>query len=103
MSKEELKNKLKALADKYENDKINIYQQYASENNDISIGDIVTDNYHTIKVEKMDFHYNGGEPMMVYHGPDYKKDGTPSKRQTNTPVYQCNIKMVNNITYKYGK
>ena len=26
MSKEELKNKLKALADKYENDKINIYQ-----------------------------------------------------------------------------
>ena len=56
MSKEELKNKLKALADKYENDKINIYQQYASENNDISIGDIVTDNFHTIKVEKMDFH-----------------------------------------------
>ena len=60
----------------------------------IKIGDIVTDHYHTIKVESIDYFYDCflGGPTAKLKGPDYKKDGTISKRQTNMPVYLQNIK-----------
>ena len=101
MTKEELENKLAELSRKYEQDKYDTLKSYAEANCDIKVGDIITDHIHTIKVEKIGFHYGYNDPMMVFEGPDYKKDGTISKRQTNTPVYQSNIKFINGKEYQY--
>ena len=51
----------------------------------------------TIKVESIDYFYDCflGGPTAKLKGPDYKKDGTISKRQTNTPVYLQNVKVIN--------
>ena len=101
MTKEELEKQLIKLAKRFDKDKENLYKQYAEEHCHIKVGDIVTDHMHTIKVEKMTSYYDclSKEPMMIFRGPDYKKDGTISKKQTNTPVYQLNIKFVNGKEY----
>ena len=105
MTKEELSKRLEELADQYDKDKENIFIQYAKENCDVKIGDIITDHSHTIKVERMRIYYDFGTkiPMMVFEEPDYKKDGTINKRQTNIPVYQSNIKFVNGKEYNYKR
>ena len=101
MTKEELLEKLDELSKKFDKDKEVILRQYAKENCNIEIGDIVTDHTHTIKVESMEYYYDFGKniPLMVFYGPDYKKDGTISKRQTNIPVYQSNVEFVNGKKY----
>ena len=83
MTKEELEKKLTEAAEKFEEEKQAILKQCAEENCDIKIGDIVTDHFQTIKVEKMTYYYDYVRqmPIMIFHGANYKKDGTISKRQ----------------------
>lgn len=97
MTKEELKKKIDELSRQFEKEKNKIYEQYLDEKYGIKIGDIVTDHAHTIKVESIDYFYDCflGGPTAKLKGPDYKKDGTISKRQTNTPVYLQNVKVIN--------
>lgn len=101
MTKEEFNKRLNKLSEQFDKDKESLYMQYAKENCNIEIGDIVTDHTHTIKVESMASYYDfsKNEPLMVFYGPDHKKDGTISKRQTNTPVYQSNVEFVNGKKY----
>lgn len=106
MTKDELQKKLRELSEKYEKEKEILLKQCAEENCDIKIGDIVTDNFQTIKVEKMTHHYDYGRqmPIMIFYGANYKKDGTISKRQqpTQVPVYQTNVTLVNGKKYKFN-
>ena len=106
MTKKELWKKLTEAAEKYEKEKQAILKQCAEENCDIKIGDIVTDHFQTIKVEKMACYYDCMRqmPEMVFYGANYKKDGTISKRQqpTQVPVYQTNVKFVNGKEYKFN-
>lgn len=97
MTKEELKKKIDELSRQFEKEKNKIYEQYLDEKYGIKIGDIVTDHAHTIKVESIDYFYDCflDGPTAKLKGPDYKKDGTISKRQTNTPVYLQNVKVIN--------
>jgi hypothetical protein len=97
MTKEELKEKINELSRQFEEEKNKIYKQYLEEEYSIKIGDIVTDHVHTIKVESIDYFYDCflHIPTAKLNGPDYKKDGTISKRQTNMPVYSQNIKAIN--------
>lgn len=106
MTKEELKKKLTKAAEKFEEEKQAILKQCAEENCDIKIGDIVTDHFQTIKVEKMTYYYDYVRqmPEMIFYGANCKKDGTISKRQkpTQAPVYQTNVKFVNGKKYKFN-
>ena len=97
MTKEELKEKIDELSRQFDKEKNKIYKQYLEEEYGIKIGDIVTDHIHTIKVESIDYFYDCflDGPTAKLNGPDYKKDGTISKRQTNTPVYLQNVKVIN--------
>jgi len=106
MTKEELEKKLTEAAEKFEKEKEEILKQYAEENCNIKIGDIVTDHFQTIKVEKMAYYYDCmlQMPKMIFYGANYKKDGTISKRQKpyQVPVYQTNVKFVNGKEYKFN-
>lgn len=106
MTKEELQKKLTKAAEKFEEERQAILKQCAEENCDIKIGDIVTDHFQTIKVEKMSYYYDCMRqmPEMIFYGDNYKKDGTISKRQqpTQVPVCQTNVTFVNGKKYKFN-
>ena len=106
MTKEEFNKRLNKLSEQFDKDKESLYMQYAKENCNIEIGDIVTDHFQTIKVEKMTYYYDCMRqmPVMIFYGTNYKKDGTISKRQqpTQVPVYQTNVTFVNGKKYKFN-
>lgn len=79
-------------------------RQYAAEHNPVKVGDIVTDHYHTIKVERMSV-YGHPQPYIKYSGPVMTKQGVLAKRQPRTeePVFQCNLKLINNKPYTFVK
>ena len=77
-------------------------KQYAIERNPVKVGDIVTDHYHTIRVERMCV-IGQHKPYMKYHGTELTKQGEPKKRQPvpPNPVFQCDIVSINGKPYKY--
>lgn len=74
--------------------------QFAKEHNPVKVGDIVTDHYHTIRVENMVV-YGANIPYMRYTGTAMTKKGVPAKRQPcpPEPVFQCNIEAINGQPY----
>lgn len=85
------------------NDKQNeLRKQYAEEHNPVSKGDIITDHYHTIKVEQLTL-YGHPVPYVRYIGEELTKQGVPKKRQPlpPNPVYQPDIKTINGKPYKW--
>jgi hypothetical protein len=61
---------------------------YSLEHNPYSVGDIIRDHYHIIKVEKISVYSVGN---CVYTGVELKKDLTPKKRQVDTNMYQSYV------------
>lgn len=104
MDFKELKEKRRELYEKYEKENQELDKQYALENNPVKIGDIVTDHYHTIKVESMMQTTSCEVPQMKYYGTELKKDGKPKKVQPRTkePVFQRNIKKINGEPYSFN-
>ena len=85
------------------NDKqMKLRKQYAIEHNPVKVGDIVTDHYHTIRVEKMSL-YGHPIPFMRYQGTELTKQGVPKKRQPviGNPAFQSNVESINGKPYKY--
>jgi hypothetical protein len=107
MNFEELQIKRHALAREYEGKIEHLNGEYAKEHNPVKIGDIVTDHYHTIRVESMeacvDYNRRPYVPIIKYIGPEMTKDGKPKKRQPRyfNPVFQQNIKAINGDIYQY--
>ena len=77
-------------------------KQYAIEHNHVKVGDIVTDHYHTIRVEKMSI-YGHPIPFMRYQGTELTKQGVAKKRQPvpDNPAFQSNVESINGEPYKY--
>jgi hypothetical protein len=77
-------------------------KQYAIEHNPVKVGDIVTDHYHAIRVEKMSI-YGHPIPFMRYQGTELTKQGVPKKRQPvpDNPAFQNHVKSINGEPYKY--
>ena len=102
MTAKELQEKCLALQREC-NDKImELRKQYAIERNPVKVGDIVTDHYHTIRVEKMSI-WGHPIPFMLYRGTELTKQGVPKKRQPvrDNPAFQSNVKSINGEPYKY--
>ena len=102
MTTKELQEKCMALQRECNDRQMELRKQYAIEHNSVKVGDIVTDHYHTIRVEKMEM-YGHPVPYMVYHGIEMTKQGVPKKRQPvpDNPVHQCYVKVINGEPYKY--
>lgn len=92
MTKEELKEHLSQLETRHRQDITTLYKEYELSNNVYKIGDIISDHSTTIKIEKIKVSILFGESQCVYEGTQLKKDGTPSKKQNNTTIFQSNIK-----------
>lgn len=97
MTKEEYKSKLEALKDKYHYEINSLKKSYAFSNNPVKVGDIITDHYHSIKVEKvmLSSHSIGEYPSCFYIGVQIKKDGTPFSKQKDTEMWQHNVRYIN--------
>lgn len=102
MTAKELQEKCMALRRECNDKQMELRKQYAIEHNPVKVGDIVTDHYHTIRVEKMSM-YGHPVPYMVYHGTELTKQGVPKKRQPvpDNPAFQNNVESINGEPYKY--
>jgi len=83
---------LKKIEDKCNQEKAELAKEFALSNNNVKIGDFVTDHMHTIKVERIFVTKLHSIPTCVYTGPRYTKAGKPTKRPESCQVYQTNIK-----------
>lgn len=102
MTAKELQEKCIALQRECNDKQMELRKQYAIEHNPVKVGDIVTDHYHTIRVERMSL-YGGPIPYMKYCGTELTKKGVPKKRQpmTDYPIFQRNVQSINGEPYKY--
>ena len=104
MNKEEYLKAKKALEEECEIKKKHLAREFAYSNNPVKIGDIITDNYKTIRVEKLLWGYNIGTPFscMYYRGTRLTKNGQPAKREAeDNSVAQTDIQEINGKPYKY--
>ena len=104
MTAKELQEKCMALQRECNDKQMELRKQYAIEHNPVKVGDIVTDHYHTIRVERMSL-YGSPIPYMRYGGTELTKQGVPKKRQPvpENPAYQVNVESINGEPYKYKK
>ena len=102
MTAKELQEKCMALQRECNDKQMELRKQYAIEHNPVKVGDIVTDHYHTIRVEQMSL-YGHPIPYMRYQGTELTKQGVPKKRQPviGNPVFQNYMKSINGEPYKY--
>ena len=104
MNKEEYLKANKALAEEFEKKQAQLARDYAYSNNDVKIGDIITDHCRTIRVEKFFWGYDFGSqmPCMFYRGTRLNKKGEPMKRDAdNNKVLQTDIREINGKPYKF--
>ena len=102
MTAKELLEKTIALQRECNEKQSVLRKQYAIERNPVKVGDIVTDLYHTIRVENMSV-CGYPIPHMRYTGIAMTKKGVPAKRQPSPrePVFQGNIEAINGKPYTY--
>lgn len=100
MTKKELKEKLNILASEYDFKIRELYIQYANDNNQVKVGDIIRDHLGFGRVESMSVYINhyDKESKMKYICTVLKKDGTERKRgETTRDIYQSDIKEINGV------
>ena len=102
MTTKELQEKMMEVQRECNDKQSVLRKQYAIEHNPVKVGDIVTDHYHTIRVERMGV-YGYPVPFMRYHGTELTKQGEPKKRQPvpDNPAFQNHVKSINGKPYKY--
>lgn len=77
-------------------------EQFAKGHNNIKVGDIITDHYHTIKVERMNV-CGYPVPFMRYYGIELTKKGEEKKRQPypQRPMLQTEVRIMNGKPYRF--
>ena len=104
MTAKELSEKMIAIQNESNAKQFLLLNQYATEHNPVKIGDVITDHFHTIRVEKMCISTKWTSvPIMRYRGTELTKQGLPKKRQPVPvlPVFQNNIVSINGEPYNY--
>jgi hypothetical protein len=93
MTEQEYTERKKQLEKQLQLDLAKLRREYAEIHNPYKVGDVITDHYHSIRIESMVAMggYYDQYPYMLYRGVELKKDGTPTKRQVNTEMHQINI------------
>ena len=104
MNKEEFIKTEEAFKEEFEEKRKQLAREFAFSNNPVKIGDIITDHYKTIRVEKLLWGFNFGFklPCMFYRGTRLNKKGQIAKRDPyDNRVAQTDIKEINGKPYKY--
>lgn len=91
MTKEQYEIAKQKLATDYEDAKNKLITQYCLANNPHKLGDVITDNVGSIRITAIGIYMSYSDPCCFYKGIQLKKDGSNSKRQEHTKIYQSNI------------
>lgn len=110
MTEQEYREALHEINVKAENERRMLAKEFATEHSPVKVGDYISDNCDTIRVEGWDISHRGYEytslPCLVYKGKTCKKDGTPRKYPKKCRVEQRNLLRVNGEPVKnsgYGE
>lgn len=90
-----------ALTEHYKRNKKDLAIRFAKSNNKVKIGDIITDHFHTIVVEKIEYTFSStgyDVPSCVYHGEHLKKNGERRKKKEQSEVHQVNLIKINGVS-----
>ena len=90
MTKEEYKERLDNLQKIYDGNKLLLIKEFVFSNAKYKSGDIIQDQIGYLKISKVGVYIGFGLPEAIYYGMELNKDFTPSKKQTNRPVYETN-------------
>ena len=101
MNKDDYLKKNSNLIKEHKEKLLVLARQYALSNNPVSVGDIVTDHYHVIRVENIGIIVNSYNnlPMCCYYGILQKKSGGDFKNKERGTVTQSNLKKINDKAY----
>lgn len=92
MTKEEYDIAIKEIEHRVEDSKKKLAINYATSNNPYKVGDVITDHFHTIRIERWKTVLGGfSYPSLVYYGTVLNKDGKDAKNQKDNYMYQENI------------
>lgn len=103
MDKTEFQKQKQLLKDAYDKGFRELKEKYALTNNNIKIGDIISDTTISIKVEKIQViqsSFGNEYPECRYSGKKVKKDGSFFKDGSSDSIYQSNLKKINGIEVK---
>lgn len=93
MTQEELKEKIAAIDRLAATQKKAAYYEYVAANAKHKIGDVVSDNSDTIRVEKIAFNIKGSVEVSIYYwGVMLTKKGEPRKDGQKRAVWEERIK-----------
>lgn len=96
MEYEEFKIKKQKLRDDHLKEVSELSTSYALSNNSVKLGDFVTDNTGTIRVDSINTYlgfYGDGQPQCAYYGIMLTKKNKPFKSGEKRYLYQSNIKL----------
>jgi hypothetical protein len=100
MDFETYEKELKQLYIFYRRKKRELFERCALANNQVRVGDIVTDHVGSVMVEKIQpcgqVSSGSTEPSCLYRGGEYTKKGKPFKSGSKRDVYQSNVVAINN-------
>jgi len=80
------------LSKEYHKKEMELKKEFAFSNNHIKIGDIISDHFQTIQVDKIQFSVGNGYPQCVYIGKLFTKKRKPFKNGKLGQIWQCNLK-----------
>lgn len=89
MTKEEYKEKTEQLYKEYKSNQRELDVEFALSNNEVKIGDVVSDSLSTIIVEdiRVDSAWSGHLPMVYFYGTRITKKFVPFKSGEKATVY----------------
>ena len=92
MTTEELYQLIENVEKRAMREKKEIYAKWVIDNAKYKIGDIISDSYDTIRVEKISYSIFRGVIDIVYYGPLLTKRGTPRKDGERAYIIEQRIK-----------
>ena len=106
MTEQEYRESLHEINVRAENEKRILARAFAFEHSPVKVGDYISDQCDTIRVERWEIsnrtHELNSLPCLVYRGMTCKKDGTPRKNPKKCSVEQRNLLRVNGEPVKNG-
>ena len=95
MTEEQYKISLDNLHKKHKEEIYFLRKSFALANNPHKIGDVIVDHHNTIKIEKIQLAPDSFSnlPSCLYTGIELNKKGEPTKRQSNTTIWQSNLRL----------
>lgn len=105
MTKNELNLRLNEIRDAARKQELASIKEYGLAKNIVKLGDVVTDHYHTIRVESISVSGNlfSGDYYCVCRGVELTKAGKPKVKSPDNHCCEINLEFINGVPYSKPK